>query len=119
MKLGKDTGSLMNYIVGTSKDPKPEAGMGATLLMWTDRRAYTIHEVKGKKLWASSDVATRVDKNGMSEDQVYEYKNENQNNPDNWTLFTLRKDGKWHKGTTLGGSVLAIGYRREYYDYSF
>lgn len=92
-------------------------GIGATLLYATDRSPFTIHKVEGKKLWASPDQYERIDENGMSECQEYVYTN-NVNEEENWTLFTLRKDGRWHRGTTLQGMVLRIGQREKYYDFS-
>jgi hypothetical protein len=122
-KLGRDTNSVVNWMYGNSKSPEPEVGMGATMLMWTDRHAMTIHKVDltgaVKKIWVSADKATRIDKNGMSESQNYDYTNENQNNPERWILCTLRKDGRWHIGNSLKGTCVAVGFRREYYDYSF
>lgn len=119
MKLGKDTGSLVNYVSGNSKQVEPVAGMGATLLMWSDRHACTIHKVEGKKLWASEDSATLTSGSCQSESQTYKYTNINEDDASRWSLFTLRKDGRWHRGTTLSGTVLAIGYRDEYYDPCF
>lgn len=119
MNLGTDTGSLVNYMKGNTAPITPEVGMGATLLMWSDRSPFTIHKVEGKKLWASPDLYDRIDENGMSECQEYVYHNNDQELEINWTLFTLRKDGRWHRGTTLCGMVLSIGHREKYYDFSF
>lgn len=38
MKLGTQTGSLINHIMSTAKARTPEIGEGATILAWTDRR---------------------------------------------------------------------------------
>jgi hypothetical protein len=123
MKLNVETGSLMNWITGNTAPITPEVGMGATLLLWTDRHAMTIHKVdfsgKIKKLWASRDKSTRIDNNGMSESQLYVYNNDDNDISENWELFTLRKDGRWHRGTKLSGNTLFIGHRDEYCDYSF
>lgn len=35
-------GSLNNLLAGTNPELKPEIGMGATKIMWTDRAPYTI-----------------------------------------------------------------------------
>lgn len=118
-KLGKDTGSIVNYMYANQKPIIPEIGMGATLLAWSDRYAMTIHKVENKKLWASFDRAKRIDKNGISESQEYAYSNDNQDKPEFWKLFTLRKDDKWHEGTTLSGLILRIGIRQEYEDPTF
>lgn len=47
----------------------PEAGMGCTLLSYTDRDPYTITRVhkNGKQFWMKEDNYTRLDQNGMSE----------------------------------------------------
>lgn len=113
-------GSLVNKIMSESKHPTPEVGMGATICMWSDRHAGTIVRVSksGKEIDFQYDEAHRVDKNGISESQEYEYKR----NPDASILtFTLRKDGRWvMKGEpTHNGRSLAIGFREKYYDFTF
>lgn len=114
MKLGSDTGSLINHLFAGSQMPTPEVGMGATVLSWTDRHAATITEVKGKRVTVRLDEAIRTDKNGMSESQTYEYKS----NPDGMEMtFSLRKNGQYK--LVGGGKVLAVGERRHYRDYSF
>lgn len=54
MKLGTQTGSVINHLYSraTKGQPTPEVGMGVTLLSWTDRHAGTIQAVtvKGKAL---------------------------------------------------------------------
>jgi hypothetical protein len=74
MKLGTETGSLFNHLMGSSKS-EPEVGKGATVLYWTDRSAYQV-------IWVSDDKksckiqrckAKRIDSNGMSESQDYDY----------------------------------------------
>lgn len=94
--------------------------MGATMLCWSDRHACTITAVSpsGKSIEVKRDIATRTDKNGMSESQDYSYK-PNPNAPAQ--TFTLRKNGKWvAKGSTMNaGTHLLIGKRDQYYDCSF
>jgi len=97
----------------------PKPGMGATISYGSDSYPYTIHKVDGKKLWASEDDATMKSGKDIYSGQDYDYSNNNQNNPDVWSLFTLRKDSRWHQGTTMNGKVLYIGTRRKYYDPSF
>ena len=122
----KRTNSLVNMVYENAKHSEPQEGMGATLLMWTDRYPYTIHKVeknkKGevKKLWASKDEFRRTDNGPVrTEAQEYEFFNNNHNRQDTWELFTLRKDGKWHQGTSIKNSVLAIGRRERYEDPTF
>lgn len=131
MKLGTETGSLVNHIysVATKGQPEPTVGMGATILGWTDRNAVTITDVftAGKRTYitAQQDHAKRIDTNGMSESQDYEYTP----NP-NGALYNFRQNptnGRWeevYKNPETGrwiksGRGLRIGDRDEYYDFSF
>ena len=95
---------------------KPEIGMGATECFWSDRHACTIIAISpsGKTLTIQRDKAIRLDDNGMSDSQEYEYK------PDNngiTTKATLRSNGQYRASGT--NNLVKIGSRREYYDYSF
>ena len=130
MKLGTQTGSLFNHLMANCsvKDIVP-GETGATLLYWTDRRAATVVEVFKKGFYdyivVQQDIATRVDKNGMSDCQDYEYSRD----PKGSTFtFRIGKSGKFesvffnedtgrYKKIGVGG--LMVGDRREYYDFSF
>lgn len=116
MQLGKDTANVISSFLGAAKQPEPKVGMGATILMWTDRHAGTIGWVSasGAKIVVQEDKATRVDKNGMSDSQEYAYEPD----PDGRTwVFTRRRDGKYReKGGRTG---LLLGHRRKYHDFSF
>lgn len=116
MKLGKDTGSLTNYMIGTERDLKPEIGMGVTELCWSDRYPYTIIDISksGKTITIQQDKAIRIDDNGMSENQEYRYERDL-----NGLVYKARKNkyGKWK--IIGGGSQLLIGEREKYYDFSF
>lgn len=94
----------------------PEIGMGVTINGWSDKHAGTIIEVlrNGRSIVIQADTAIRIDNNGMSESQEYTY----QPNPQgSITVATLRQDGSYRvKG---GSSIVSLGFRREYYDYSF
>lgn len=111
------TGSLINNIYSNALPKEPEVGMGVTECMWSDRHAYTIVEVKGDKLVIQRDKVIRVDKNGFSESQEYTY----EPNPNSSKItIAKRKDGRYRQvGSGNGGSVFSIGFREEYYDYSF
>lgn len=94
---------------------KLEVGMGATKLGWTDRHPYTVIEIRSpKRIVVQADTSTRLDTNGMSEEQDYSY------TPDptgHTVVLTQRKDGSWRaKGE---GTRFAVGARRRYHDYSF
>jgi hypothetical protein len=97
----------------------PKVGMGATIVHWTDRTACTIISIStsGREVRVQQDHAKRVDKNGMSECQNYEYSPD----PDgSVSTFTLRKNGRYiEKGAPMRSNGLAIGHRRQYHDYSF
>lgn len=136
MELGgrNGTNSVTNWMLsGTKGQPVPEVGMGATILAWTDRYAGTITkvvEIKGGfELTVQEDGYKRVDSNGMSEMQTYEY------TPDLYGMetvfrFEAKKASKgwrqvWTKPETgrvcfvEGGYGLRIGSRQKYNDFSF
>ena len=111
------TGSMVNHMMGNTRQPAPEIGMGATELCWTDRHAYTVVQVFSEKhIGVKRDLVTRMDKNGVSESQSYMYCPQ----PGAPMIhLTLRKDGRWRVRGERDGHVFALGVRREYYDYSF
>jgi hypothetical protein len=120
MKLGTSTGSLVNHVYAGEKQPLPKIGDGATILGWTDRKAATVvalDVIRGvQHVAVQRDHAKRIDDNGMSESQVYEYSP----NPDasvEW--FSLRKSGQWIAKGQKDGQRLAIGFRNHYHDFSF
>ena len=119
LTLGTQTGSLINHVYSRYNSFTPEVGMGATMLGWTDRHAATIVEVSadGKKVGIVQDKATRIDNNGMSEMQEYDF----ERGTGNPSYYTLRKNGKWvAQGQGFkNGSRIVIGARDEYYDFSF
>lgn len=127
MKLGTETASMTNYLMsGTKGQPTPFVGMGATKLGWTDRYPATIVEVlnDGKLIAVQEDKSVRVDKNGMSEDQDYEF---TPNPAASLEYYKLNKSGAYRavtkneKGNLVfcGGGQLRIGERDRYHDYSF
>lgn len=118
MRAGTQTGSLMNHIISGARMAAPEIGMGATLLCWSDRRAATVVEISSaKRIGIVEDIATRIDKNGMSDSQEYSYA-PGTGSP---SYFTLRKNGAWVREgeSQKGGQRLAVGNRDHYHDFSF
>ena len=129
LKAGTETGSLVNYIISGESPAVPEVGMGATIIMWTDRKAATIIEViknkKGviKEITIQDDIAVRADKNGLSESQTYDY---TPNLAGRTHIARLLKSG-WkilegkdgESGRNIYGSGLWIGKRCAYHDYNF
>jgi len=131
MKLGTETGSLINHILSRAVvgQPEPAVGMGATILAWTDRYAATITFVttdRGRKiLWVKRDKAKRIDSNGLSESQEYLFES-NPLAPAH--VYQQQKDGGWievefnaqtKRYRKVGGNGLRIGEREEYRDFSF
>lgn len=117
MKLGSETGSLVNHVMADNRTVAElvKPGDGATLLLWSDRHAYTVVEVLPGKVGACRDRAIRNDDHGMSDSQEYRY----ERNPDSGVeWFKLHKDGRYHSGG-IKGPVLIIGYRDHYFDFSF
>lgn len=101
----------------------PKVGDGASVQMWSDRKAGTVIAVSptGHEVTWQEDHAKRTDSNGMSECQDYDYSP----NPDGIVrVFTRRKlpgGGVGYVAKGQGrkdGSYLKPG-RRAYHDYSF
>ncbi len=124
----RKSGSLVNMIHSASVkgQPEPEIGMGATILYYTDRHAATITGWNGLILTVQRDHAKRVDKNGWSESQEYEY---SRNEDGVINRFRRGKDGRWSEvrrnyltgrwNKVNGGYGLRIGAREEYCDPCF
>ena len=94
----------------------PAVGMGATYSVGSDRYAVTIIEVSksGKQIVVQDDIMKRIDTNGMSEMQEYEYTP----NPQGSTRkFYLNKSGRWQE--SKGSARLTVGFRRAYYNFSY
>ena len=128
MKLGTETGSLVNHIMTTSSFEIPKVGDGATLCSWSDRNPATVIMVqeKGNVVYidVQSDDYKRIDDNGMSECQEYEY---TANPEGSISHFRIRKGkierirknpetGRWIKSSNGG---VYFGKREKFYDYSF
>lgn len=121
MRLGTETGSVINHLLAGSG--MPEIGGPATILLWTDRKPGTVIEWDGKIAAVQLDDYRRIDSNGMSESQEYEYTS-NPNNP--ICYFRLGKNGwesvwrneltnRWKKQS---GGVF-FGERERYLDFTF
>jgi hypothetical protein len=112
------TGSLINNVMGEAAQVKPVPGMGATRLMYTDRKACTIAMVSSLAVWVREDKVTRTDSNGMSESQEYAFA---PNNEAPLHEYSLRKNGQYVRvGQPMRtGERLLIGHREHYHDFSF
>jgi len=111
MKAGVETGSAINHFLSAQGDVKVEVGMGATILMWTDRRAGTVVKITPTQIHVQADTETRTDSNGRSESQRYEYSP----NP-NGTVYVFRRT---KRGMRCHGMGVSFGRREAYRDFSF
>lgn len=122
--MGNFTNSLVsNIYLSASNTPTPEVGMGATIAMWSDRYAATIVEVvrfktgqragQVKTVVVQRDHVKRVDTNGMSDAQNYQY---SPNTQAARQAFNVNSKGQFN---SKGGDKLIIGVRDEHYDYTF
>lgn len=113
-------GNLMNRMHEGIKPAVPEVGMGATVLMFSDREPATVVIIapNGKQIGIQRDNAKRTDTNGMSESQDWEF---SPNPTAAIEYYTLRKNGQWIKeGNSMkNGEVILLGHRDKYYDFSF
>lgn len=131
MKLGTQTNSLVNHLYSRAVigQPDPQVGMGATLLGWTDRYPGTVIEVfkigKAVAIKVQADKYKRIDKNGMSESQEYEYTQDpngsvyvfKQSSDEMWSqVHKNQETGRWNVSRRKG---LRLGEREMYYDFSF
>lgn len=108
-------GSLTNRLMENGKPPVPKVGMGATILMFSDRHACTVIGLQTKRMIViQEDTQTRTDKNGMSESQEYAYAADNGGEKH---TVSLRKDGRWK--IAKSETVVRLGERDAYHDYSF
>lgn len=96
--------------------PNLVLGMGATIYSYSDRTPATVIRIthNGKRIILQEDYSIRVDKNGISENQEYQY----QTNTSGVLIYaTLRKDGRFR--VTATNQLVSLGPRQKYYDYSF
>jgi len=101
LNLGTQTGSFFNHIYSHNAQG-PVVDRGATVLHWTDRDAYEVHEVaeNGKSAVIQKYKAKRLDKLGMSDSQAYEYK---EFDGGKFTIYF-----KWGKWRTRGEVITFI-----------
>jgi hypothetical protein len=125
MRLGTETGSLINHVLTHNvESPAPFIGMAATLCSWTDRSPGTVIAWDGKLLRVQTDKAIRTDSNGFSECQEYTYEADHNGSQ---YIFKRDRNGKWRQcgwsktGRVVftGGHGIVLGRREKYHDYSF
>jgi hypothetical protein len=132
LKAGTQTGSLVNHLYsrGTRGQPEPTVGMGATILLWTDRHAATIVEVSKDKqgrtiIGVQEDDSKVIKGSTMDGSAEYEYSRRPDapvrywrlNAKGFWEKITKNEEtGRWNK---VDGNGIRIGAREEYRDPSF
>ena len=126
MHFGTETGSLINHLSSRIVGAVPEVGMGATVLLWSDRKAGTVIAVYRDKAGEISgydvqqDKATRTDDRSVFGNQEYAYA------PDpEGRVFEIRRvvrgkaKGQFREDGRKDGHCVRLGVRDEFYDYSF
>jgi hypothetical protein len=135
MKLGHETGSVMNHLYsrGTIGQPTPVVGMGATVLAWTDRYAATIvsvEEIGGSKRYryivgVARDKATVIAGNSFDGSAEYAYERNERSGVELWAskvdggAWVAVKRNEAGRLVKREGNGLRIGERDEYRDPSF
>lgn len=122
MKLGTETGSLINHCYSQADQSLPTVGDGATILNWSDRHACTVIAVdaKTKTVTVQRDTAKVV--KGSCHDGSAEY--EITANPEGAT-YTFKPvsrgnaKGKMREGGRKDGRGIIFGRRDEHRDPSF
>lgn len=116
-------GSLTNRIDECRKPVTPEVGMGATVIMYSDRHAATIVRIRyigsiAQRICVRKDRSIRTDAHGMSDCQSYRYELDPLAHV---RTFSLRKNGRYvEEGSDMkNGTVLMVGERNTYHDYGF
>jgi len=114
-------GSVINRLMENgSQEYIPSIGDGATELMWSDRRAYTITKViNAKTVEVTKDDYSWGGVGGreMGDNSKWVFAP----NPDGPVVtLTKRKNGKWIiKGESIKGTAFLMGRREMHHDDSF
>lgn len=130
MKLGSQTGSVVNHLHSraTLGQPEPVVGMAATVLGWTDRSAATVRNVfsiRGMRaVQVTLDRAVVVSGSEHDGSAVYEFETTADGSLQTfafdgkaWLPYVLNADtGRWNRVKSGG---LHIGSRDHYRDPSF
>lgn len=106
-------------------DDELNIGDGVTLNYYSDEKPATVVEIdpKGKWIKVQMDIAKRIDKNGMSDCQEYEYfRDENgyirtfyKTRIKDYTVFTDTGRSTYNSY----GIYLSLKVRRKHFDYTF
>lgn len=93
----------------------PVIGMGLTVSIGSNKYIYTIVSisVSGKSFKATKDIAIRIDNNGMSDCQDYQYAADPKGELVSFRLGTKTNRYKCRFG------YASLGVRRAYHDFNF
>ena len=112
-------GNLTNRIAETVQPAIPVVGMGVTILMHSDRLPATVTNILSeKRIIIQEDTAMRLDNNGQSENQEWAFSSDLNGRQH---TVSLRKNGTWviQGGSMHNGTIISVGERDKYYDFSF
>ncbi len=91
----------------------PVVGMGCTILSYSDRHPATVTQILSKSRFViQEDNYKRIDDNGMSDCQTYEYTP----NPEASKQVVMKTKKGWK---ILKDRYIHLGHRNRYYDFSF
>lgn len=110
MKLGTETGSLINHLMAGQKEAK--VGDPATILFWSDRKPGTVIKVTKAQIHVQRDNYKRVGTFVPGGPQEYTYERD-----PNGIISVFRKTKRGWKDSS--GCGLCIGHREAYYDMTF
>tara|TARA_S200002703_G_scaffold74073_4_gene63951 strand:- start:14 stop:400 length:387 start_codon:yes stop_codon:yes gene_type:complete len=127
MRLGTQTGSLVNHILSRGVAQEVAVGDPATVLHWSDRSPATVVEIftKGKFTYfvTQEDHAKRTDSNGYGGQQEYEYSRNPNGREQTWKVTPEGIIGVYRNPETgrfvKNGESVAVGRREKYRDPSF
>jgi len=120
LKLGTETGSLINYVMSSEVSPEVNVGDPATLLCWTDREPMTVVEVFNHGMYKYF-VTQRDDWEIV--DGKYKFSRDPNGAKHIWRITKdqgYRQVRKNERGrfVLMGGGVV-VGRREKYYDPHF
>ena len=127
MKLGTQTGSLINHIISNTVNGEIAEGTHATLLSWSDRHPATIIKVFEKGVYTY--LHARRDVVEYHKDQSGKFDIVD-GSDDNYLTFRFKTDGssgfqkvrinpESGRYAKIGDGGLAVGAREYYYDPHF
>lgn len=123
LRLGKDTGSVVNHLMSGSTENTPVVGEGATELMWSDRHAYFVNWVSDdqKECTLERAKAIRTDDYGMSDCQMYRYERTGEflDLKFRWNTWRMFYTCPWTSKKKSSKKDFSFGSMSEYHDFSF